>query len=244
MNGLTALVGAGEYLPTMEAIDRRLLAEAAHQPPRVVCIPAAAGQEGEASLARWTEMGVTHFRRLGAEAECACIADRASADDPQWAALIEAADLIYFSGGDPLYLYRTLDGARAWRTVEAASARGAVFAGCSAGAMILGAVIPDVNDDNFSLYPAFGKLPNCLIMPHFDQLESYRPGLTAHIQSRLADGQYGLGIDEHTALIGRLGGEWEVMGAGGVSILTRDKVVTYAVGRRLRLPDGQRPVRS
>ena len=237
MAGLTALVGAGEYLSTMDEIDQRLLAEAGNRPPRVACIPAAAGQEGEASVDRWAEMGVTHFRRLGAEAECARITDLASADDPRWAALIEAADLIYFSGGDPLYLHRTLEGTRAWAAVEAAWARGAVFAGCSAGAMILGAVVPDVTDEALSLHPAFNKLLNCLILPHFDRLESFRPGATAFIRSRLADGQYALGIDEHTALVGRIGGEWEVTGAGGVSVLTRGEVVVYRAGSKMTLPD-------
>ena len=237
MIGLTALVGAGEFLPTMDEVDRRLLAETNGRPARVVCIPAAAGQEGEASVERWSQMGVAHFRRLGAEAASARITDRVSADDPQWAALIGAADLIYFSGGDPLYLYRTLAGTRAWAAVEAAWARGAVFAGCSAGAMILGAVVPDVTDEALSLHPAFNKLLNCLILPHFDRLESFRPGATAFIRSRLADGQYALGIDEHTALVGRIGGEWEVMGAGGVSVLTRGEVVVHRVGSRMTLPD-------
>ncbi len=45
------------------------------------------------------------------------------------------------------------------------------------------------------------------------------------------------GIDEHTALVGRIGGEWEVMGAGGVSVLTRDEVVVYRAGSRMTLPD-------
>jgi len=237
MIGLTALVGAGEYLPVMDEVDRRLLAETNGRPARVVCVPAAAGQEGEASVERWSQMGVAHFRRLGAEAASARITDRASADDPQWAALIGAADLIYFSGGDPLYLYRTLAGTRAWAAVEAAWARGAVFAGCSAGAMILGAVVPDVTDEALSLHPAFNKLLNCLILPHFDRLESFRPGATAFIRSRLADGQYALGIDEHTALVGRIGGEWEVTGAGGVSVLTRGEVVVHRVGSRMTLPD-------
>jgi cyanophycinase len=182
-------------------------------------------------------MGVAHFRRLGAEAVSARITHRVSADDPQWAALIGAADLIYFSGGDPLYLYRTVADTRAWAAVEAVWARGAVFAGCSAGAMILGAVVPDVTDEALSLHPAFNKLPNCLILPHFDRLESFRPGATAFIRSRLADGQYALGIDEHTALVGRIGGEWEVMGAGGVSVLTRGEVVVYRAGSRMTLPD-------
>jgi cyanophycinase len=237
MIGLTALVGAGEYLPTMDGVDRRLLAETTGRPARVVCIPAAAGQEGETSVERWSQMGVAHFRRLGAEAASARITDRVSADDPQWAALIGAADLIYFSGGDPLYLYRTLAGTRAWAAVESAWARGAVFAGCSAGAMILGAVVPDVTDEALSLHPAFNKLLNCLILPHFDRLESFRPGATAFIRSRLADGQYALGIDEHTALVGGIGGDWEVMGAGGVSVLTRDEVVVYRAGSRMTLPD-------
>jgi cyanophycinase len=237
MNGLTALVGAGEFLPTMDEVDRRLLAETNGRPARVVCIPAAAGQEGEASVERWSQMGVAHFRRLGAEAASARITHRVSADDPQWAALIGAADLIYFSGGDPLYLYRTVADTRAWAAVEAAWARGAVFAGCSAGAMILGAVVPDVTDEALSLHPAFNKLLNCLILPHFDRLESFRPGATAFIRSRLADGQYALGIDEHTALVGRIGGEWEVMGAGGVSVLTRGEVVVYRAGSRMTLPD-------
>ena len=237
MIGLTALVGAGEFLPTMDVVDRRLLAETNGRPARVVCIPAAAGQEGEASVERWSQMGVAHFRRLGAEAASARITHRVSADDPQWAALIGAADLIYFSGGDPLYLYRTLAGTRAWAAVESAWARGAVFAGCSAGAMILGAVVPDVTDEALSLHPAFNKLLNCLILPHFDRLESFRPGATAFIRNRLADGQYALGIDEHTTLVGRIGGEWEVMGAGGVSVLTRGEVVVYRAGSRMTLPD-------
>ena len=240
MMGLTALVGAGEYLPTMDGVDRRLLAETNGRPARVVCIPAAAGQEGEASVERWSQMGVAHFRRLGAEAASARLTDRASADDPQWAALIEAADLIYFSGGDPLYLCRTLADTRAWAAVEAAWARGAVFAGCSAGAMILGAVVPDVTDEALSLHPAFNKLPNCLILPHFDQLETFRPGTTAFIRSRLGDGhaQCALGIDEHTALVGRIGGEWEVIGAGGVSLMTRDEVVVYRTGSWITLLTG------
>jgi cyanophycinase len=239
MNGIIALVGSGEFLETMDAIDRHLLAHAPAQPARVACVPAAAGEEGEASVSRWAEMGVAHFTRLGAQAECARITDRASADDPRWATMLESADLIYFSGGDPLYLYRTMQGTRAWAAAERAWARGAVYAGCSAGAMILGALVPDVQSFELPLYPAFNRLPGCLIMPHFDQLETYRPGATALLQSRLADGQYGLGIDEHTALVGRLqnGAAWEVLGRGGVSILTPTEITVYQAGEKVRLPN-------
>lgn len=238
MNGLVALVGSGEFLETMEAVDRHLLSAAPRQPARVACVPAAAGAEGLVSVNRWAEMGVAHFRRLGAEADCARITDRASADEARWAEMLEAADLIYFSGGDPLYLYRTLEGTRAWEAAQRAFARGAVYAGCSAGAMILGAAVPDVQDFDLPLYPAFNRLPHCLIMPHFDQLEAYRPGATALLQSRLADGQYGLGVDEHTALIGRLqaGAAWEVLGRGSVSIITSQAITPYPAGQRVVLP--------
>jgi len=236
MAGVVALVGSGEYLDVMDEIDRRLLAESGRLKPRVVCLPTAAGLEGSESVDRWSQMGVEHFRRLGAHVEALPIIDRASADDPKWAELIESADLIYFSGGDPLYLCRTLIDTRAWAAVEMAWARGAVFAGCSAGAMILGVGVPDVQSPELTVYPAFKRIPNAFILPHFDRLEDFRPGATELIRSWLADGQYALGIDENTALVGRIGGEWEVMGAAGALLLTRHGATRYIVGNRLTLP--------
>ncbi len=237
MNGFIALVGSGEYLAVMEAVDRRLLAQARGAPPaKVVCVPAAAGAEGDVSVERWMRMGVEHFTRLGAYAQAARIIDRASADDPHWAALIEAADLIYFSGGDPLYLYQTLTGTRAWAAMETAWTKGATYAGCSAGAMVLGAYVPAVRSPDFALYPAFNRVAHAFIMPHFDQLESFRPGATAAIQSRLAEDEFMLGIDEDTALVGRPDAEWEVLGTSRVSLFTRHAKRVYFAGQRLMLP--------
>lgn len=236
MNSLIALVGAGEYLETMDAVDQHLLSATSRTQARVVCVPAAAGEEGDASVDRWATMGVTHFRRLGALAECARIVDRASADDPHWAVMLEAADLVYFSGGDPLYLYRTMVGTRAWRAAQTAMARGAVYAGCSAGAMMLGHSVPDVRSPDLRLYSAFNLVPNALILPHFDLIESFRPGLTALLQGQLSDGQYGLGIDEHTALVGGAGTRWTVLGAGAVSVITREHLTPYRLGQTVPLP--------
>ncbi len=236
MAGVVALVGSGEYLDVMNDIDRRLLAESGRPKPRVVCLPTAAGLEGSASVDRWSRMGVEHFRKLGAHVEALPIIDRTSADDPNWAERVESADLIYFSGGDPLFLCRTLIDTRVWAAVEQAWARGAIFAGCSAGAMILGVGVPDVQSPELTVYPAFNRIPNAFILPHFDRLEDFRPGATELIRSWLADGQYALGIDENTALVGRIGGEWEVMGAAGASLLTRRSTARYVTGNRLTLP--------
>ena len=99
MNGLITLVGAGEYLPVMEEVDNYLLKSLNVGTPHVVCLPTAAGEEGDESINRWSRMGVDHFKRLGADVTALPIVDRASADDEQFISALENADLIYFSGG-------------------------------------------------------------------------------------------------------------------------------------------------
>src|SRR5512141_2056909 len=112
MKGLIALLGSGEYLPVMNDVDRHLLASVAAdgRAPQVVCLPTAAGEEGDESVGRWLRMGREHFEALGAQVYPLPIIDRATADDPQFDPIIEQADLIYFSGGNPLYLYETMLG--------------------------------------------------------------------------------------------------------------------------------------
>ncbi|MCG2786304.1 MAG: hypothetical protein L6461_14500, partial [Anaerolineae bacterium] len=53
----------------MRETDRFLLENsgANGRTPRVVCLPTAAGTEGEASISRWMRMGEEHFRELGAQ---------------------------------------------------------------------------------------------------------------------------------------------------------------------------------
>jgi len=145
MNGLIALIGSGEYLPVMDDVDRYLLTNcgADGRKPRVACLPTAAGREGNASVARWSHMGMEHFSRLGADVRAVPVIDRDSASDLENAAAIEEADLIYFSGGDPGYLHQTMKDSLVWSAAQKAWARGAVYAGCSAGAMILGREVPD-----------------------------------------------------------------------------------------------------
>jgi cyanophycinase len=242
MSGNIALVGSGEYLPVMDEVDRRLLATTPAQAggtdsaPRVVCIPAAAGQEGKASVDRWLRMGMEHFTRLGAQVEPLRIIDRASAEDARWVEPISSADLIYLSGGNPLYLYRTLAGSRAWTAVQAARERGAVLAGCSAGAMILARHLPDVRSPELVLHAGFGLVAPMMILPHFDRLESFRPGATAELQQRIHPGEFVLGVDEDTALVGAPGGSWEVMGARAVVVLTRRERKVFHHGEIVPMP--------
>jgi cyanophycinase len=228
MNGLIALAGSGEYLPVMENVDRHLL-DSLHlngRKPRVVCLPTAAGREGDASINRWSRMGIEHFQKLGAEVSALRIIDRTSAEDAQWESLLEEADLVYFSGGDPGYLHQTMNGSRAWRAAQRAWERGAIYAGCSAGAMILGKRMP-----SFRLagtQEGFGLVPATFIIPHFDAIPGIWKPLVFALQKQLKKGERMIGVDENTALVGRLGGQWVVMGQGKVHVFTREGNMTFS----------------
>lgn len=237
MNGLIALYGAGEYLPVVEPIDRFLLDSLAldGRKPRVVCLPTAAGKEGDGSINRWSNMGVEHFQKLGADVSALRIIDRASADDPQFESALEAADLIYFSGGDPNYLYQTLNGSRAWNAAQKAWARGAIYAGCSAGAMILGQKLPNFRMFGNGTPSAFGVMSASYVLPHFDAMPAmFKPMVTA-LRKTLKDGEYALGVDEDTALVGRLGGEWQVLGTNQVHVMSRNSDKSYRSGEKVSL---------
>lgn len=230
MNGLIALVGSGEYLPVMEDVDRYLLdsLNLNGRKPRVVCMPTAAGREGDQSINRWSNMGIQHFNKLGADVTALRIIDRATADDVQHESVLENADLIYFSGGDPGYLYSTMKETCAWFAAQRAWSRGAVYAGCSAGAMILAQRMP-----SFRLagtQEGFGIVPVEFIVPHFDAIPAIWKPVVFALQKQLKNGQSMVGVDEDTALIGSLHGEWKVMGKSQVQVFTRDQKITYENG--------------
>ena len=237
MNGLIALVGAGEYLPVMNEIDRHLLSsvDTNGRAPRVVCMPTAAGQEGDASVGRWLNMGVEHFQALGAEVTPAQIIDRPSADDPQWEEALEGADLIYFSGGNPMYLYETMQGSRAWTAAQKAWERGAVYAGCSAGAMILAQRVPNFRAVGLTSMDAFKIVPPTFVIPHFDRMRGLWSAYLFGVRRQLKEGQFILGVDENTALVGMLDGTWQVMGRGQAHIITRNSQIDYTVGEDVSL---------
>jgi cyanophycinase len=238
MKGLVALVGSGEYLPVMEDIDRYLLANcgAGGNTPKVVCLPTAAGEEGEASVSRWMRMGDEHFYKLGAEVHSLHVTNRPEADDPANADLVAKADFVYCSGGNPHYLYQTLKESNLWQAAEKAFERGAVYAGCSAGAMIMGEHMPDFRTLGIRSKAAFGLLTGATIFPHFDRMMRWRGMLVPLIQKSLTAEGYALGVDEDTALIGSPGSTWQVMGRGQVYIISKNEVKSFKTGQTMTLP--------
>lgn len=230
--GHLALVGSGESLPVMAAVERALLAG---RPPVYVQIPTAAAPEGPASLERWTALGAAQARRLGVQARPLMARDRAEADDPVLAAQVAGAGLVYLSGGSPPFLAATLSGTALWDAVLQAWRGGASLAGCSAGAIALTGWVPDIRRPTRPAGPGLGLLPHLRVIPHFDALLGRFPGVVDRFLLRAPDGTSVLGIDEETALVWD-GDAWHVRGRQAVWRLEGGRRTPHRDGDRLDLP--------
>lgn len=221
---MLALVGSGEYLPAMDAVDRFLLGQL-NTEAHVVCLPTAAGTEGMQRINYWLDLGKTHFVKLGVDVEALPVIDAPSANDPEFAEKIRQANFIYLSGGKPDYLYRTMNSSLVWAAIIEVYNNGGVLAGCSAGAMIMGEHIPGFP----GMKPAFGLLPGVVIMPHFDEIPKGMINLL-HIFVR---GELTLlGIEGNTALVGGEDG-YQVVGLGGVMVWNHKVKRRYTQGEQV-----------
>jgi cyanophycinase-like exopeptidase len=218
---MLALVGSGEYLPAMEPVDRELISRL-QEPPRVVCLPTAAGKEGPGRISYWSRLGVDHFTRLEARVEALPVIDRSSANDKALANAIAGANFVYLSGGKPDYLYKTLAGSLTWEAVLSVLDGGGLLAGCSAGAMILG--------EKFLGFPGwksgFNFLPGMTIIPHYDQFPEY---VIKSIRPFAGRNLTVLGIEGNTTLL-HSGEQYEVLGSGGIIVWNRVGKTRYTRG--------------
>jgi cyanophycinase len=234
MAGTLALVGAGEFLESMSGIDRELLDRAGGR--NVVILPTASAPDGAGVPERWIRSGVDHFTRLGAQAAGVLALDRAACADAANADRVRAANLVYFSGGKPDYLRRTLDDTALWSAVREMFDRGGVIAGCSAGAMILGGYVPEFSQKAgvpwiSRWHASFALLPEAVIVPHYDEF----PGVVVSLMfGRRPAGSYLIGIDGHTALVG-LDHTWQALGAGRVTVLRGRVKKHYMAGQAVPL---------
>ncbi|GAC1353730.1 MAG: hypothetical protein NVS4B11_30620 [Ktedonobacteraceae bacterium] len=233
--GVVALVGSGEYLDVMNEIDTYLLnTVGGASSAKVALLPTASGLEPNGPTS-WNNLGVRHFKNMGVnDIRATRIIDRASAFDQEQLALLQGADLYYFSGGNPQHTIETLRDSPAWDIISDAYNRGAVLAGCSAGAMMLSArtisIRQAIMGEPVVLVEAMGVVPNIIVFPHFDRMAGFldqeRFQSLMHSVSEL---YIVVGIDEDTALVRIEPNEtsgtmacWRVMGRQTVNLFGRD----------------------
>ena len=207
----------------------------AGRPARYVQLPTAAGQEGPASLARWTALGIAQAERLGVQAVPLLVTDRDAADDPALAAQVEGAGLVYLSGGNPPYCASTLRGSLVWQAIHHAWQEGAALAGCSAGAMSLTGWVPDLRHPMRDADPGLGVVPGLRVIPHFDRFSAWMPDLVTRYLARSPEDVAVVGVDEDTALVHR-DGAWTVQGRQSVWVLTSEGRTGFGAGEVLQLP--------
>jgi cyanophycinase-like exopeptidase len=203
VSGPVALHGGGEFEAGDEPCLAALLARAARRvggdrPIRVVVVPTATARHSPTASAAH---GVTAFERVAADAGLsvtvspAMVVDAASAADPDLAALLVAADLVYFPGGDPDVIPTVMRGSPVWAAIQRAHSDGAVLGGASAGAMALApwTWTPDGGTTGLDIVPGLA------VRPHADA--ATWQAVIERFGARVPAGLGVLGIPERTAAI-------------------------------------------
>jgi cyanophycinase len=227
-----ALVGSGEFLPVMTPIDAMLLAARSQS---VAVIPTASAQDGEATFQKWITMAHSHFRKMDVEVRPIEVHDHDEAMAFRDLHAITSAGFIYLSGGNPGYLAKSLRGTPVWEAISEAVSNGAAIAGCSAGAMAMGALAPVVREPIAEMGPGLGMIPRVAVIPHFDKIRRWVPGIVDNYLAARPEGVTVVGIDEDTALVGN-GETWTVEGKKRVHIIRSiEEVEVFEPGSAITL---------
>ncbi len=219
-HGWIALHGGGEFQRGSEIGDRRLIVTAGGADANVIVVPTAAGIDYPGAAAR---NGIEWFKKLGARADAAMAVDAASANDPNVAAKIETATMIYLPGGDPVFLVNALRGSKTWDAILKAHERGVVLGGASAGAMAFGTKM--WNPHAGSLIDGLGLIP-IVTLPHFSGSSIER---AKQLRAQLDRSIRLFGIAERTSAIWN-GSNWTCWGPCQVVEFIADEARTYQSG--------------
>lgn len=214
-----ALFGSGEFTDAVKSIDQYLIDTFSIK--SLAVIPAAAGREKDAR--KWIDMAISHYAAFDIKVVPVDIYNRTDANNPDLVELITDVDCVFFSGGDPNYLFDVLNGSRLWRTLINRLGDGVLLAGSSAGAMVLGSHILKypfraiLSSKDVGWTKAFGLI-DYVVFPHFDRFKQHQK-LFQKIFSFNDTFQW-LGIDEDTAIIFTPSGN-KILGQGEVEIHDR-----------------------
>jgi len=226
-------LGSGEFEPWSTEVESTALADAVGD-GSVAILPTASAAEGDHVFERWGRMGLAHYRDDGVPAAVVPIKTPEDARRDELVSAVEAASMIYFSGGKPSRLAEVLRDSPLLPAIHRALARGAVHAGCSAGAMVASRVRDAGGRRGTSWLFGLGLVPHVSFGVHWDRAARI-PGAQWWMTSRLPDDTWFVGIDEKTAILGD-GVRWSVHGRGRVTLRGPGEDAMYRAGERFETP--------
>lgn len=220
--GSLVIVGGSEDRSRTSVILTRLISLCDGGAPVVVVVDAAS--RTPSSFARHYQ---ATFSELGAREVLAPRLDTPhDAEDPSFLRAIERAGAVYFAGGDQSRLVGIIRGTEAHRLLLSRFGEdGLVVGGTSAGASALSQDM--IVRGESELWPRKGFVrvgvglgfTDLIIDQHFSQRA--RLGRLVEAVAMLADrGACGVGVDENTALVLSPDGSGEVLGEGGVAVVS------------------------
>lgn len=224
------LAGSGEFTNSMITVDEYCLSliQQDNLPQRVAIIPTAAGLEK--SVGNWIVKGLSYFAKLNFEANGVRVFKREDTDDQKAIDTLKSSSYLYFSGGNPGYLLKTIKNSMLWNTVSDLYSEGRILAGSSAGAMVMGtytlANAPEIfGNGNTPIWEDGIGIIDFAIIPHFNKLINANPQLLKEIilSSPTKVRQKWIGIDEDTAILIFNEHKVRVMGKGSVHVYMDDK---------------------
>jgi cyanophycinase len=222
--GTLALVGGSEWLPECRGFDAELIA--ASEAKEVVVLPTAAAFEQPEHA---VERAEAYFADLDLPVAPLRVLHRTEAEDPDIAADLRRARLIYLADGSPLHLRSVLKDSLLFAALLDAYRRGATIAASGAGATVLCDPMVDPRGGAYTV--GLGVVSNLAVFP-------YHGSAADHMRERSIDllpaGAVLAGIDESTALLRDPEGGWRVAGAGAVTLYQGvAESVAYRAGNAL-----------
>jgi len=235
---ILVFAGSGEFTPKMIPVDTFLLSQIKEKNKTVAILPTAAGAEKNPH--KWIGDGVGHFTKLGVRAFGVPVLSRDDAFKDEFLKQLKKASMIYFSGGDPGYLYSTLSDTPLWKLVLSQYKNGTILAGSSAGAMVMGDyVLANAQRLKIGEKPSWEKsfgLVKFAILPHYDYVvREMSDVFQGALKSGSENGLQLLGIDEDTAMVIFNDKKVEIMGEGSVNILGNSETRAFHAGESFEL---------
>lgn len=236
MSRVLAFLGAGEFEPWSEAVDRWVL-ERTGGDGTVLVLPTASAPEGDAVFDDWAARGLAHFAALGVPAEVVPIKGREDAERPALAERVGRASAVYVSGGNPYHLAVALRGLAFCRAMWDRLDAGLGYIGCSAGVACLTEVTYDTAADLRTAAvwkPGLAFVRGVLFAPHWDTVERWYPGAHAFIARSVGPDRTLIAIDEDTAMVGD-GRTWSVLGRSAVHLARGGRWADVPAGQDFEL---------